>query len=64
MDEPSSLRSDAELRCDCGSLMARVTMRGIELKCRRCKRLVVVTADQMRRGWVHVSLHAREVVHR
>ena len=28
----------AELRCDCGSLLARVVGREVELKCRRCKR--------------------------
>jgi hypothetical protein len=31
--------------------MARVTTRGIELKCRRCKRIVVVPADRAGRGW-------------
>jgi len=30
------------LRCDCGSLLARLVDAGVELKCRRCKRLVVV----------------------
>jgi hypothetical protein len=32
----------AELRCDCGSLLARRVEGGVELKCRRCKRTVVV----------------------
>jgi hypothetical protein len=31
-----------EWRCACGSLLARLTADGVELKCRRCKRLVVV----------------------
>jgi phage FluMu protein Com len=31
-----------ESRCACGSLLARLTAEGVELKCRRCKRLVVV----------------------
>jgi len=30
------------LRCPCGSLLARYTEAGVELKCRRCKRTVVV----------------------
>jgi hypothetical protein len=30
------------LRCTCGSLLARVVADGVELKCRRCKRQVVV----------------------
>lgn len=31
-----------DLRCECGSLMARLTERSIELKCRRCKRVRVI----------------------
>jgi len=31
-----------EHRCLCGSLLARVTHQGIELKCRKCKRLHVI----------------------
>jgi len=31
-----------ESRCACGSLLARLTAEGVELKCRRCKRLVIV----------------------
>lgn len=34
-----------ELRCDCGSLLARWTPDGLELKCRRCKRRIVVPMD-------------------
>jgi hypothetical protein len=30
------------MRCDCGSLLARLVASGVELKCRRCKRIVVV----------------------
>jgi hypothetical protein len=30
------------LRCECGSMLARYVAGGIELKCRRCKRAVVV----------------------
>jgi hypothetical protein len=32
----------AEVRCGCGSLLARRVPGGVELKCRRCKRTVVV----------------------
>ena len=52
-------QSSDEVRCHCGSLMARVTDHGIELKCRRCKRVVLVATDQMRREWVRVPLHRR-----
>jgi hypothetical protein len=34
-----------ELRCDCGSLLARRVEGGVELKCRRCKRTVVLPLD-------------------
>lgn len=57
---PTSFRpSDAELRCDCGSLMARLTPRGIELKCRRCKRIVLLAADRARASWVPVPAHGK-----
>ncbi len=34
-------------RCECGNLLARLTPRGVEVKCRRCKRVVLlpVTLD-------------------
>ncbi|WP_437786407.1 hypothetical protein [Sorangium sp. So ce1097] len=36
-------RADSDaMRCDCGSLLARHVAGGIELKCRRCKRVVVI----------------------
>jgi hypothetical protein len=31
-----------DLRCGCGSLLARWVEAGVELKCRRCKRTVVL----------------------
>jgi hypothetical protein len=34
-----------ELRCDCGSLLARWTPEGLELKCRRCKRRIIVPVE-------------------
>jgi hypothetical protein len=34
-----------DLRCDCGSLLARRVPAGVELKCRRCKRTVVVPLE-------------------
>ena len=30
------------LRCECGNLIARYVPEGLELKCRRCKRIVIV----------------------
>jgi phage FluMu protein Com len=31
-----------DLRCLCGSLVAKVTTTGIEVKCRRCKRVALI----------------------
>ena len=36
-----------DVRCDCGSLLARWTAAGIEIKCRRCKRLVVLPLESI-----------------
>ncbi len=30
------------LRCHCGSLVARLVPNGVEIKCRRCKRRIVI----------------------
>ncbi len=36
-------QSDSEpFRCHCGSLLARLVPEGVELKCRRCKRRMIV----------------------
>ena len=59
----SSPRADraAACRCVCGSLVARVVSDGIELKCRRCKRklLVPLTHEIARRPCA--ALRVREV---
>jgi hypothetical protein len=34
--------SSGECRCTCGSLLARLVDDGVELKCRRCKRAVLL----------------------
>jgi hypothetical protein len=33
------------LRCHCGSLLARLVPGGVEVKCRRCKRTIVIAFD-------------------
>jgi len=45
------------LRCPCGSVMARVTVAGLELKCRRCKRVITVAVPRTSRAWIAVDLH-------
>jgi hypothetical protein len=39
-------RSD-ERRCGCGKLAARLTTEGVEIKCSRCKRVMVVSWSEM-----------------
>jgi hypothetical protein len=45
-EQPISLRIPkcCDIRCECGSLMAKRTPAGIEIKCRRCKRIQLVLA--------------------
>jgi hypothetical protein len=38
--------AECDVRCDCGSLLARWTAAGLELKCRRCKRRIVVPLSE------------------
>ncbi len=38
----NSHEPQADCRCACGSLLARWVEGGVELKCRRCKRTVLV----------------------
>lgn len=33
-----------DLRCSCGSLLARLVKDTVELKCRRCKRILAIVA--------------------
>jgi hypothetical protein len=55
-DVPHAQPIEHELRCGCGSLMARRTPEGLELKCRRCKRVVVVPVDGARDDWIEVPM--------
>jgi len=36
------VRDEDALRCCCGSLLARVVSDGVEIKCRRCKRQIII----------------------
>lgn len=36
-----------QCRCGCGSLLARVVREGLELKCRKCKSLVLITHEEL-----------------
>lgn len=43
-----------ETRCECGQLIAKVRGQGLELKCKRCKRIVVIPFSSIE-GWGTVS---------
>jgi len=46
--EPGMKREDdKEARCDCGHLVAKLRRDGVELKCKRCKRLVLIPFEAM-----------------
>jgi phage FluMu protein Com len=36
-----------DYRCQCGSLMAKITPQGVEVKCRRCKRIQIIPNSQV-----------------
>ena len=41
LDQPD----DCDLRCGCGNLLARLVSGGVELKCRRSKRTVMLPLE-------------------
>jgi hypothetical protein len=52
---PSSHSTDCgETRCKCGQLIAKVRGQGLELKCKRCKRIVVIPFSSIE-GWGSVA---------
>lgn len=36
-----------QCRCSCGSMLARMVRDGLELKCRKCKTLVIITHEEL-----------------
>lgn len=44
-EEPDGRNEARDARCDCGNLLARLTARGVEVKCRRCKRIFVIPLE-------------------
>ncbi len=46
----SPSHKESECRCLCGALMARLTLEGIELKCKRCRRLLTIPFSRIN-GW-------------
>ena len=38
-----------EARCECGQLIAKLRKDGVELKCKRCKRIVLIPFESLER---------------
>jgi hypothetical protein len=53
-NQPATRSAEGALRCECGNLLARIVAEGVEIKCRRCKRCVIVPRDA--KGIVKISL--------
>ena len=54
VDHPTNDRVDAmETRCECGHLVAKLRKDGVELKCKRCKRLVLIPFEAMVESTAH-----------
>ncbi|HAG52032.1 MAG: hypothetical protein A2X87_06235 [Deltaproteobacteria bacterium GWC2_42_51] len=57
-------REANELRCGCGSLIARVNRNGIEIKCRRCKSIkfipLSVSREVIKMRWFKTECREKE----
>ena len=42
INQDNQLDLPEQCRCECGNLLAKMAPEGIEMKCRRCKRIVVI----------------------
>lgn len=43
----SMVVSEDQCRCGCGALLARVVREGLELKCRKCKTLILIKHEEL-----------------
>ena len=39
---------EPEVRCDCGRLVAMLTPIGVEIKCKRCKKVSIIPLNKMK----------------
>jgi hypothetical protein len=45
-----------EARCHCGQLVAKLSDDGIELKCKRCKRLILLPFSSLNSGKATINI--------
>jgi phage FluMu protein Com len=48
--DPTLHSPAGETRCECGQLIAKLRAAGLELKCKRCKRIVMIPFSSIE-GW-------------
>jgi len=48
--DEQQIAAEREARCECGQLIAKLQQDGIELKCKRCKRIVMISFASIE-GW-------------
>jgi len=53
-NRPAGGAAENAFRCGCGNLLARIVAEGVEIKCRRCKRRVIVPLHA--KGTVRIDL--------
>jgi hypothetical protein len=44
----------SEARCECGQLIAKLRDNGLELKCKRCKRIILLPFSRIE-GWMSLT---------
>ena len=54
LSSPETPIEASETRCECGQLIAKVRGQSLELKCKRCKRIVVIPFSAIE-GWSTVQ---------
>ncbi|MGH0035568.1 MAG: hypothetical protein ACQGVK_11140 [Myxococcota bacterium] len=51
VERPATSPASPDCRCECGSLLARRVENGFEIKCRGCKRLIVLSPEPGDGAW-------------
>ncbi len=50
MEEERKIENEKEMRCCCQALLAVMTKEGIEIKCRRCHRVVLIPYEETQKA--------------